>query len=247
MGNRYFALLIAVIFFACISCDKDEDSKKGTSQDTEKAPINYLQGLGNEPGMPVGYPFSLPPRVRVIGEIRGGVPQQQSVPYGLFFIDKSKYEGKFPLFSIKNYVTYGTGTYVNLYFQLGNSINAPITVSLPGGLIFCDIQDTDTTRPVYQRGLLLQTVYIPIAPLDTAYVHLPLYCLNKTLPAPNFNVIYTFGPVTANQELNQMIDIMEPKAYPYGEESNLQEIIWNITDYNMALTQEEIDYMNALP
>lgn len=234
-----FAVLIALpLFFS--ACKKEAEDDPLPPVPPPPA-VNYNQGLGNIPGLPVGTVYNFPPNIQLIGEIRGG--HNKTLP-----VDKFTYNGPFPFADMaKNWITYGTGTFVNLYFQVFNMLTVPDTLTLPGGLIFVDINDTDSILPTYQRGLLLQTVNIPIDPLDTAWVHLPCYCLNLHMSVPNFNTVYTLGPVTSNPELNQLVTLMAPKQYPFGEEYNLQSIVWNITDNGDTLTPANIAYINSLP
>jgi len=232
-------LLSALLFNSC----KKEDVKDPKPQDNTPA-INYNAGLGDTPGYPVGTPYVLPQHVEIIGEIRGGLPSGNKQGG----IDKVKYKGPFPTDLIpKNWISYGTGTYVNLYITFYNTLGTDATLVLPGGLIFCDTLDSDTSNGTHQRGLILQSVHIFLPALDTAFAHLRAYCLNKNLWPSSYDAVYYIGPVTGNQELNQMVSIMAPKQYPFGEESALQTIIWNITDYGQNLTQQEIQYLNSLP
>jgi len=235
---QLFMLLLAIAFIFN-ACKKESVDQKPLPE--EKPTINYNQGLGNNPGYPVGLPYSLPSNIEIKGEIQGGMPGR------LVQIDKTSYTGPFPGFEqSRNWVTYGTGTYVNLYVKFFSPFANATSFALPGGLIFCDTQDNDSV-PLFQRGLLLQTVTINIPAMDTAFVHLPCYCLNKTFPIPNFDVVYYIGPITMNPQLNQLISIMSTKQYPIGEESTLQGIIWHITDDGLNLTSAEIQYLNSLP
>ncbi|MDD3875702.1 MAG: hypothetical protein PHT69_03720 [Bacteroidales bacterium] len=233
------ACLMLVVFL--FSCKKDTDQTPAPKPKPNPT-INYNAGLGNTPGYPSGIQYELPSYVEIIGEIRGGTPNKAN------YIDKDTYQGPFPTGLVpKSWISYGTGTYVDLYITFFNTLGTNATLTLPGGLIFCDTLDTDSTNGMYQRGLILQPVNIFLPALDTAFAHLRAYCLNHNLAPSNYNSVYYIGPVTNNPELNQMVTIMNPKQYPFGEEYSLQTIIWNITDYAQTLTSQEIQYLNSLP
>lgn len=240
MKTIWYILVLAAIVVS--GCKKDNID---TSPSPTYPPITYVdynQGLGSNPGYPVGMQFTLPEHIKLIGEIRGGAPGRN-----LTIEDKQTYSGPFPIdIPLRNWVTYGTGTYVNLYMKFYNNSSSPTTLTLPGGLIFCDTQD-NSHEPQYQRGFLLQSVHIPIPPFDTAYVHLPCYCLNMHLAVPDFNTVYYIGPVTMNPNLNLIVQIMAPKQYPYGYEYDIQSIIWNVTDNGQPLTQADIQFLQSLP
>lgn len=234
-----FSVLIALflVFNACKKTEVVDDPPVIDNPD-----VNYNQGLGTTPGYPVGLIYHFPEHIQLIGDIRGGMPYGRSGE-----IDKETYKGPFPACEMnRNWTTYGTGTYVNLYMVLYNALSTPTNLSLPGGLIFCDTQD-NSHEPQYQRGLLLQTVNIQIPAQDTAFVHLPCYCLNMHLGVPSYQTVYYIGPISSNPQLNQLIVIMQPKQYPIGEEGNIQSIVWNITDNGQVLSPTDISYLNSLP
>lgn len=236
MKTRYllFALLLSTV--ALYSCEKEDPAPTPAPEPT---PTDYYAGLGTTPGTPAGKPYLLPAGISVVGEIRGGLSGK--APY------EKNYKGPFNDFPKASYVTLGTGTYVNLYMMLYNSNFTNLSFSLPGGLIFVDSSDVFNHEPVYQKGYILQNVNVSINAFDTAYIQLRAYCLNHTLSPSTYDAVYYFGPVTSNPQLNTITGIMATKAYPFGEEYNIQTIIWNVTDYGLTLTSAEIAYLNGLP
>lgn len=232
-------LSLTIVF---VSCKKEKSAPESIPQ-----PLRYVYGigtsagLGSNPGLPSGTQFHLPSYVKIIGEIRGGLPGQK-------FANKQTYSGLFPINeSVKSWVDYGTGTYVNLYVAFYNTLATPATLTLPGGLIFIDSTDVNDSLPIYQKGLILQDVNIALPAQDTAFACLRAYCLNLHGSPSNYSAVYFIGPVTNNAELNQIVTIMHPKQYPFGEESNIQSIIWHVTDDSLTLTTTEIQYLNSLP
>lgn len=232
-----FAVIIAVFIMA--SCKKDKPTDINPPPVTPVVQGNVLSGLGTTPGYPLGAFFELPDNISIIGDIRGGI-------YGKAPVDKT-FKGPFNQSYKANWTSYGTGTYVNLYIQFYNSLNSPTTFTMPGGLIFVDSSDLHEHIGVYQKGFILQDVEVQINALDTAFVVLRAYCLNHTLAPSSYAAVYYIGPITYNPQLNQITAIMTNKQYPFGEEYNIQTIIWNVTDYALTLTPAEIAYLNALP
>lgn len=237
MKNRNYLIIgIVVAFFIVLSSCKKETAPV---QNTPTGNASTITGLGANSGSPTGIHFKLPKNIKIIGSIRGGLP------YGK--IMNKNYTGPFPYSNNpKSWVDYGTGTFVNLYIKFYNTNTSPCTVTLPGGLIFCDSLDAHGFG-TYQKGLILQDVDIPVPGLDTAFACIRAYCLNHTLAASSYDAVYYIGPITNNQDLNQIISIMGTKQAPVGEEYNIQSIVWNVTDYGLTLTSTEIAYLNSLP
>ena len=242
MKKNLFLVSVFLVVIALLlnSCKKDNLPAKSQTQKPVSI-VNYQSGLGSQKGYPSGRPFILPSNVEIIGSIRGGEMYKSSI------VDKDKYNGPFPVNSIpKSWVSYGTGTFVQLYIKFYNSIPTPTTLTIPGGLIFVDSLDSDSNG-IYQKGFILQDVNIPLPALDTAFIILEAYCLNHTLAPSSYNAVYFVGPITNNPDLDSIVSIMTPKQYPFGEEYNIQNIIWNVTDYGQNLTTTEVQYLNALP
>lgn len=243
----YFLLTVLIaISFTFSSCKKE---KSTITDQTKSEPSQYYQhhnqGLGPNGGYPSGTTFVLPPFVKVIGSIRGGLPSAKEatkfnkLTYQGPYISNNQYKA--------NWTDYGTGTFVNLYVQFYNTLPTNATLTLPGGLIFVDSTDVDDTVGTYQKGFILQDVHIALPAQDTAFACLRAYCLNAHLLPSSYAAVYFIGPVTSNQELNQIVTIMAPKQYPFGEEGSIQSIIWDVTDNAQTLTSTQITYLNGLP
>lgn len=237
--NIYVLTAIVVVVLLISACNKDKEIPPVS---VPIATNIFLNGLGDHPGFPSGTQYVLPPHIQLVSEIRGGESYKNA------FVDKNKYYGPFPVNLIpKAWVSYGTGTYVQLYMKLYNTLTVDTTLIFPGGLIFCDTLDNDTSNGYYQRGFILQNDTILVPAMDTAFVVLNAYCLNANLSSSSYDAVYYIGPISNNPNLNQVVTIMAAKQYPIGQEYDIQSILWNITDYGQNLTQQEIQYLNALP
>jgi hypothetical protein len=236
-----FLAVIVATSFAFTSCKKD---KAETTPETPYVPLPTqwsMAGIGTHVGFPTGTVYQLPSNVTIIGSIRGGI-QGKEVQ-----LDKETYKGPFSYKLLVDTNVYGTGTYINLYAKLFNSLPTIYNLTVPGGLIFCDSLDLLDSVGVYQKGFILQTVSIPLAAQDTTLVHIKAYCLNHTLSPSSYNAVYYIGPITNIPDLNTIVSIMAPKQYPYGNEYDIQSIIWKVTDYNQALDSTDVAYLNSLP
>lgn len=238
----FLAIATSLMMFSACKKQSHELDIIPTGPPYEPVTGGYMAGLGSNPGYPTGTAFTLPSNIIIIGDIRGGT-LGKSCP-----VDKNKYTGPFPYYpEEKSWIDYGTGTFVNLYIKFFNILPIPSSVTIPGGLIFVDSVDINEHVGVYQKGYIMQSITIPVPALDTAFAHIRAYCLNHTLMPSSYDAIYYIGPITNNPELNQITTIMTPKQYPFGEEYNIQSIIWNVTDYGLTLTSAEIQYLNSLP
>lgn len=234
MKKLLFLFLLSVVLF---SCKKEQPDVIVPPDNTT---VNTQAGLGSVPGIPTGMFYSLPENIQVVGDIRGGIMGKE------MYQDKT-FKGPFVFDYKANWISYGTGTYVNLYLTLFNSSITNTVVSFPGGLIFVDSLDANTHLGQYQKGLILQNVNVIVNAQDSAFVHLRSYCLNAHLMPSNYDAVYYFGPITNNAQLNTVIGIMSTKQQPVGEEYNIQSIIWNVTDNGLTLTSAELSYLNGLP
>ena len=242
-----FITVLIALSFTFSSCKKEKTS--ALNDQTQAAPTQYYHGhnagLGPNGGYPSGTPFYLPPYVKIIGDIRGGIQSSKE----LMKFDKQTYHGPFPCFSqLKaNWTDYGTGTFVNLYIKFYNILPTNAILTLPGGLIFVDSTDVNDTIGIYQKGFILQAVNIQLPAQDTAFACIRAYCINLHLMPSTYDAVYFIGPVTNNPDLDQMVTIMQPKQYPFGSESDIQSIIWDVTDYGLSLTTQQVAYLNGLP
>ncbi len=239
----FIALAASLMMFsACKKSNHDLDIIPTGNGPYSPTTEQSMSGLGTTPGYPTGTEFRLPANIFIIGEIRGGIQGKS------YQVNKQKYNGPFPIVAEeKAWVDYGTGTFVNLYIKFFNSLPTPSSVTIPGGLIFIDSADLHEHIGNFQKGYIMQSFTIPVPAMDTAFAHIKAYCLNASLAPSNYNAIYYIGPITNNPQLNQITNIMAPKQYPFGEEYNIQQIVWDVTDHGLTLSAAQIQYLNSLP
>jgi hypothetical protein len=230
------ALLAAIIIFS-VSCKKENDTPDPTPQQV----VQNMTGLGDNSGLPTGTQYVLPSFVSLIGDIRGGIYSEKSnrnvdkkVPY----TKVANYGAKSPEEEI--FTTFGTGTYVDLYIKFFCTLDHDTTFNILGGLIFVD------TTGNYQSGFVLQTISIPLVSMDTTFALVRAYCLNLSRHSSDYDAVFKFGPVTNNASLMEVVNVMKIKQPPVGNESGVQDIIWNISDFD-GITNENRTFLNSLP
>ncbi len=200
----------------------------------------YNTGLGSNYGVPVGTPYSFPNSVKVADFIHGNSPVFCTTAP---IVDKEKNPGIQIIPNDKaNYVTYGYGSLVNLYFSLVNVTNSNVVVTIPKGTVSYEALHV----PSNQHGILVKTVDIPVLANDTTDVHLQLFCLNAHHGIANATNPYHIGVITIHPDLVTVCNILNAKSYidpaNYG---TIQSIIWKITD-NGGFGQADIDVLNSL-
>jgi len=234
----FFAASVLIIFALFTSSCKKKDNDN--DDDNDPTPQNNA-GLGDNPGFPTGTAFHLPSGITIIDQIRGGEF------FGKNHIPINKLSKQLPVNKDINafWEYYGSGTYVDLYIQFYNTLTIDTSIIIPGGLIFID------SSGVYQNGFVLQSLTIPLIASDTAFAIVRAYCCNLSKHVSDWEAIYTFGPVSNNTELVKIVNILKTKQIPdisnYTVTGEIQSILWDITDYNQVLTQDQLNFLNSLP
>lgn len=226
-----------VLSIIATSCKKEKDTP---SNPISQTPIysTSLSGLGNHGGSPTGTAFVLPPNIKIVGSMTGG--------YGSFKISKTigninSYLANAPK---TNYDPHGIGTYVNVYFQLRNTASSTYNLIIPAGLIMCDSLPNDSIPDdTTQSGIIITDDTIVIPGDDTIGVCMSSFCLNLHHSIPSGNK-YMFKVITNNDKLSQVIAILRHKKSLADHISDIQSILWSITD-GAGLTQADIDMMNS--
>lgn len=224
-------LLAGVVFTSC----KKDDPEQGSP--VPVVPVQY-NGLGDRPGNPTGTQFTLPSNLTIVGNITGGLTYKSSIK------PEKKYGQKY-FFSnrgvMADYMSYGTGTYVDLYMKIVSNTGHDTTWIIPGGTIFCDSSGT------YQNGLIIQDDSILVSGTDTSFVWLKAYCTNLSRHGSDEYAVYRLGVISDNSAIMEVVSILRNKLKPFGNESAIQNIIWNITEYSAALSAEDRATLQQLP
>lgn len=135
----------------------------------------------------------------------------------------------------------GAGELVRLCLRLRNHTAAPITVTLPAGLIF--ISENKAT----QNGLLVRSEILTIPANATVAYNLALFCLNADRKVTVSGDRYRIGPVTQDAALVAVMLALGEKALADEHSKAVaQEAIWEAVKGN-ALTTAQHSRIAQLP
>ncbi|MBX3190329.1 MAG: hypothetical protein KF819_25240 [Labilithrix sp.] len=156
---------------------------------------------------PAGTPFALPAGVEQVGEITGDFST--------------------PECETAEDVEYG-GDLLPACVGLKNTTGAEIVVKIPAGLFFI------SEDPEVQNGIILQDHDLTIPAGATKYFRFDLFCANKNCIFGSKASRFTFGNVTNDPLLRELVDLAKNKvlrrstgsktAYVFGQ------AIWDVTE-----------------
>lgn len=101
---------------------------------------------------------------------------------------------------------HGTGGDVTVCLIFQNHTNAPITVTLPPGLLLVS-SSTDI-----QNGLLVQTVSIEVPASERYFAPLLLHCVNQDRETSGVGDEYALGPVVDLPDFKELYALIEGKT-----------------------------------
>jgi len=228
-----------------------------------------IPGLGDTEGNLTGKPFTLPDGVVLEGDITGSARQSyywQVSSLGItepWKISKSGKEIKdIPVTTRAGndpeiiYRGSGYSGYVNLLLKLRNTRSTPVEVTIPAATIFI------SKAGDCQNGVLIKLVKFTIPANSLYHLCLVLYCGNLSKNTASSSDIYILGVVSDAKPLldlcdrvkNKKINIEEfsrsnsnDKTVYSNQVSELQDIVWHVTDHYGRLTDEDKRYINSLP
>jgi hypothetical protein len=202
---------------------------------------------GEEPGFggsledPVGQQFTFPSQISLDG---GHVytPDYCLTPDSLIGL----------LATVTREKIHGTPGYFVVCMTLTNSSSQPVTIRCPAGLTFVCERD-ETGRPRAQNGIIVYDVTITVSPKATESFLLDLYCLNASRTRPAMETRFTPGPVTENQGMRKLIQILADKKIrndELGEDwipvlTAIQGAVWDVADKG-AVSERSLVELNKL-
>ncbi len=237
-------LVFLMLGLLILSCTKEKDYDypeiDAVNNVSQKPASYYSSGLGTHPGIPAGTVFVLPQGLKIAGEIQGGYPSffayQPTLNKEKMQMDNQYQDSKV------GYIQLGVGSFVTVNFQLINTSATNINLHLPGGLILPYAHHNSN----YQSGFLVQDADTTISAGDTVDVVLKSFCLNRSYHPADSSARYMLGIVTTHPELLQVVSILQNKQSVAGHESEIQSILWHITD-DGGLQAADTVLLNSLP
>jgi len=145
--------------------------------------------------------------------------------------------------------TLGSGYYVRIVLPLTNSTPNPIEIELPAALIF------QNSGGEYQNGLLVKKVKFTAKANGTTEVVLHLYCCNLSRHASDTEAVYNRFVVCTSEPIVRFCQLFKDKKINVeenpddydGQVTQIQSILWTLTQMGVFPTGENLDWINALP
>lgn len=153
---------------------------------------------------PSGTPFLLPAGIVLDGEISGDIDTACAS---------------------RPIVEYG-GDLLPACVPLRNTTGADITVRIPAGLTFI------AKNPQTQNGIVLQDHELVVPAQSSVAFHFRLFCLNEHCAYGTKEDRFTFGNVTDDARLREIIDLARTKELELGGvgASVFGALVWDVTD-----------------
>lgn len=163
-------------------------------------------GLGFSKAAPTGVEFKLPPGLTLESPIVAWSPENP--------VDcDEKYSDE----------SYGTGDEVRACLIFHNSTNAPITVTLPPGLLLVATNDD------VQNGIIVQTTTIVVPAGERYFAPLFAYCANEDRSTTGLDDRYELGPVIQQPQFHELYALLEGKTLTREAAGYVQGAIDDIT------------------
>lgn len=258
-GFWVLAMITAILLSAC----EKEEPEVAIIEDTP----GEIAGLGETEGDLTGTTFKLPQGIELADKIMGGYSasnyrsssafDKTELLNNLVTIDKRVIQTRAGEISVNLDTIIGSGTWVSIFMPLKNTTSSTITVTFPAGLIAKSVSGE------CQNGVLLKKASVPI-PKNSIYgVLLLMYCGNAHRSASYSTEEYVFTVVSNSSLIMDLCNRLKNKRmnneeYPIGLDgysydtqylsykSKLQSILWDLTDYGEALSQESIAFIEQM-
>ncbi|AFE03870.1 putative lipoprotein [Corallococcus coralloides DSM 2259] len=198
VAKRMGVVLAVALLAACgDDGDKPDGGTKtdgGTSTTKSAGP-----GLGNSKAAPEGTTFALPAGLTMDNPITS-YTAHDPIECDNIFPEDAK----------------GSGDEVTLCLIFRNTTGAPITLTLPPGLLFVSTNDD------VQNGLLVQTVTIEVPPGERFFVPLFLYCANQDRSTTGPDDKYVLGPTVQYKEFQELYSLLASKKLGFEDTGVIQ-------------------------
>ncbi|MDR0429979.1 MAG: hypothetical protein LBH58_05825 [Tannerellaceae bacterium] len=247
-------ILTAATMFA--ACEKDEPSAE-----TVKDEPGNISGLGETEGDLTGTTFKWPDGIEPADKIVGGYSSRNYTRSAVF--NKLTAINDLPTLRTRTVQTrageetiqldtiIGSGRYVTIFIPLRNTTSRPATITFPAGLI------AKSVSGLCQNGVLLKKTSVSVPAGGIYGVLLLMYCGNAHRDPSYSSEEYVFAVVSnsslimdlCNRVANKRINNEEYPVDEYGYadsdqyssyRNTLQSILWDLTDYGDALSEEQI-------
>jgi hypothetical protein len=204
---KRMGVVLAVALLAACNDDGDSNAADNDTQtggeSTEKS---VGPGLGFSKETPAGTVFTLPAGLTLESPIPAYAPENP-IDCGEKYTDEAN----------------GSGEEVRLCLIFRNTTNAPITLTLPPGLIFVATNDD------VQNGLIVQTVAIEVPPGERYFAPLFAYCVNQDRSTTGLDDRYELGPVVQHEDFVELYGLLAGKQLTREAAASVQGVVHHVS------------------
>jgi hypothetical protein len=258
----FLASTLAATLVACGGGNDENHATDGppSSGVMQHTPGN-IPGMGETAGDLQGDVFTLPDGVVLNGTIQGALAPYEfatSSPKGLVArVNTDDLQRQRVTLSVVGNpdVQVGSGNDVTVLIPLRNTNAVATTVVFPARLV---VRSNSTS---YQSGILLKKTSVTVPANSNYVVALVMYCVNLHRAGSVSPTPYDFGVISNSSLIIDLTDRLANKKInveEYGETANdyasynaiyrrLADIVWNLTDRGIALSEGDRQWISALP
>lgn len=178
----------------------------GAAQAQARSAKTLAPGLGLSRAAPTGPAFTLPPGLTLETPIVAWA-SENPVDCDEKFSDQG----------------YGSGEEVRMCLIFHNTTNAPITVTLPPGLLFVATNDD------VQNGITVQRIAIEVPAGERFFAPMFAYCVNENRSTTGNEDRYEMGPVIQNKEFQEVYALLEGKRLSREDAARVQGVIHDVS------------------
>ncbi len=162
-------------------------------------------GLGRSKETPSGPAFKLPEGLTLENPIIAYSPENP-VDCGDKYSDEAN----------------GSGEEVQICLIFHNTTNAPITLTLPPGIIFVATNDD------VQNGITVQKIAIEVPPGERYFAPMFAYCVNEDRSTTGMDDRYELGPAVQYEDFQEMFSLLEGKQLTREDAAYVQGVVHNV-------------------
>ncbi|WP_375756639.1 hypothetical protein [Corallococcus exercitus] len=207
MAKRMGVVLAVALLAACSDDGEGGGPDGGTTSDGGTNTRKSLgPGLGFSKEDPTGQPFTLPPGLTLENPIIAYSPEDP-----VDCDDKYSDEAN------------GSGEEVRVCLIFNNTTNAPITVTLPPGLVLVSTNDD------VQNGITVQTVTIEVPPGERYFAPMFAYCANEDRSTTGLDDRYVLGPTVQYKDFQEVFSLLAGKQLSREKAARVQGVVHNVS------------------
>ncbi len=256
--KKIWYLFLAGLFTAfLVGCGGDEDNRDRSPTSQTQEP-GQIPGLGEYPGEIQGDPFTLPEGVYLNGSITGDsydYSRRSTLVKGEP-LPKDFYQ-KDMFYFLRGDAILGSGHPVIVSIPLINSNPTPTEVVFPARLVMKARSTLD------QNGLLLKKASTVIPAGSEYTVTLVMYCGNLSRMGSSPSSLYEIGVIINSPLIEDLTKRLVDKkinveehaqdetpfydSVYYEQYERLSNIVWNLTDRGIALSEDDKQWIANLP